>query len=140
MYAFLPLLHDMYNAGSLPVPSELQGSYELLFSMPRNMFGCMAVLNAVSLAGAILMWRLNKLGFHLYCASQLLMLAVQPVYMGVQYFNLGDAMITLAFIVFYFFSLRAILSLQQLEVSTETPTTPAGEEADDADDDDEDDE
>lgn len=63
------------------------------------------ILYAVSLYGAILMFRLKKNGFYLYACAQILLLFVVPVIVGFNVFTvmgiIGSLIFTAAFIIMY---------------------------------------
>ncbi len=74
---------------------------EILFSGGRSFFALGAIFNIVSLWGAILMFRLKRIGFHLYTAAQIFLLII-PLTMLVEYqFSVLELSASLAFIVFY---------------------------------------
>ncbi len=68
------------------------------------------VLGIVSLLGAILMFRLSRLGFYLYVAAQVLMLFVFPYFAGFSAVVLvslfGSALFTAVFIAMYAVNVR----------------------------------
>jgi len=90
------------------VNSEMAVSADMFASFPRLLFIALGVFNGISLLGAIAMWNLNKTGFHAYTLSQLVILALPVVFMGKAYFGIGDAMLTLLFVAYYYFALRRL--------------------------------
>lgn len=100
------MLKAMYQSGSMPFPSELTVYVEQLLETPRSFFFCNALLYALSLTGAILMWNLRKGGFHLYTLAQLLVMIVTLLFLGRERLPLGDIMFTLLFVVYYYMALR----------------------------------
>jgi len=58
-------------------------------------------LYIVSLAGAILMWKMYKVGFHLYTSAQLLLLIIPYLYIPEYPMSFMTIFITLAFIFSY---------------------------------------
>ena len=81
---------------------------ETLTAMPRLLFVSMGLFYGISLLGAIWMWRLRRSGFHFYTLSQLVLLALPAIFMGRDFFPLGEAMMTLLFVGFYYFTLRRL--------------------------------
>ena len=139
MWALMgPTMQEMIATGQAPMPAEFKGMMDIVTNIPRYFFIIETLLYALSLTGAIMMWRYKMIGFHLYSVAQLLLIAVPPLLMGKMFFNLGEAMLTLCFIVFYFTALRQILrqqnDMQMEEVKKEETTY----ETDDDDDDDDD--
>lgn len=108
MGAFGPWVMAAYQGMASSMPDEVSIMYETLFNTPRAMFVCLAVLYSISLAGVILMWRLRKSGFHLYTLAQLLILVVPVLFMGRTYIAMGDIMLTVLFVAYYFFALKRL--------------------------------
>ena len=63
------------------------------------------VLSLASLLGAIMMWNLNKMGFHIYALSNLLLLLV-PAFMLSMPAGWGNIFLTGGFIALYGMHLR----------------------------------
>lgn len=95
------------------------------------------LLYGVSLAGAIFMWNLKRYGFHLYTIAQLLLIALPILFIGKDNFDMGNLMITLFFVTFYFFALR---NLTQPEDNDKEEVLKQAEDAEEKDDDEEDNE
>ena len=93
------------------------------------------LLYGVSLVGAIFMWRLQRYGFHLYTIAQLLLIALPVFFIGKNSFDLGNLMITLFFVTFYFFALRNLTQTENNE--REEALKQAEDEDEDNDEDDE---
>jgi len=53
-----------------------------LLEAPRDFFVISFILSAASVAGAILMWNLRKIGFHVYTSSQIVYLLIPLFYFG----------------------------------------------------------
>lgn len=80
-YGIIGLTKDFFTSNLSLIPDEQNRELiGLLLSAGRIFFFFNTLLYAVSLAGAILMWRLKKTGFHLYTASQLLLLILPLAY------------------------------------------------------------
>lgn len=89
----------------LPIESnhlmEAQQVKDLIILAGRDFFLVMFFLCIISLSGALLMWKLKKVGFHVYTIAQLLMLLV-PFFMIKGYsIPLPNALITAVFISAY---------------------------------------
>jgi hypothetical protein len=81
------------------VPTEADRNLvELLFSAGRLFFVLNAILYAISVIGAWLLWRMKKIGFHLYTGSQLLSLILLPSYIKGFPMSLLTIFLTLLFI------------------------------------------
>ena len=70
--AFKVVAAEMAKTFNLP-------GVDMLTEGPRLFFAVSALIYAGSIAGAILMWQLRKIGFHVYTISQIL-LVVAPMY------------------------------------------------------------
>lgn len=80
-YGMIGLIHGFFSSNLSLIPDEQNRELiEMMLSAGRMFFFLNAVLYAVSFAGALLLWRMKKLGFHLYTASQLLLLILPLAY------------------------------------------------------------
>ena len=61
-------------------------SLEMLKDIPREYFIVNFILSIASFFGAFKMWKLKKIGFHFYTASQLLILISSMYYIGINVF------------------------------------------------------
>ncbi len=120
MGAALPTLSRLFNegtmAGSLAACSRMFGvdpqtfsaAFEEMIAVPRMFYFAAALLYGVSLAGVIVMWRLRRVGFHLYTIAQLLILICTIVFLGRSHVGLGDIMFAALFIGYYFIALKSM--------------------------------
>ena len=97
------------------------------------------LLYGVSLIGAILMWNLKRYGFHIYTIAQLLLIVLPVLFIGKDAFDMGNLMITLFFVTFYFFALRNLTQTENND-KEELLKQATNEDEDDDEDEDEDDE
>lgn len=86
----------------LPIESnylmEAQQVRELIMLAGRPFFLVMLFLCIISFLGALLMWKLKKMGFHVYTISQLLMLLLPFFIISGYSIPLPNALITAVFI------------------------------------------
>jgi hypothetical protein len=76
-YGTIGLIRNFFSSNLALIPDEQNRELiGMLLSAGRLFFFLNALLYGVSFAGAILLWRMKKLGFHLYTASQLLLLII----------------------------------------------------------------
>lgn len=115
-------LQAMYKSGDLTFPAEMTVFFEQLMETPRAFFLFSALLYAMSLGGLALMWNVRKNGFHMYTLAQLLLLLVTVLFLGRERLALGDVMITLLFIVYYYIAMRQ-LDAQKQQNETEAAKT-----------------
>lgn len=71
-------------------------------------FTILMALFAISLTGAIRIWKFHKDGFFLYTVSQILILFLPVFWIGWQTFSTTNAIFTLAFIVGYAMNLKQL--------------------------------
>ena len=74
-------------------------------ALPVQYFVINIFLYAASFYGALEMWRLKKVGFHFYTASQILMLIVSMIYVGVSLTS-APTFLTTSFIILYAMHLK----------------------------------
>ncbi len=72
-----------------------------LLNAPRDFFVLSLLLSALSLLGAIFMWNLKKLGFHIYTSAQLIYLVLPFLYFGGETNPLLNIIITALFVYLY---------------------------------------
>jgi len=82
-YGIIGLIHNFFSNNLNLIPDEQNRELiEMLLSAGRMFFFLNAVLYGVSFAGAVLLWQMKKVGFHLYTASQLLLLILPMAYIS----------------------------------------------------------
>jgi len=74
---------------------------KFMLEAPRDFFLVSFFLSAFSVIGAILMWNLRKIGFHLYTSAQLIYLVVPLIYFGGETNPLLNIMLTALFVYLY---------------------------------------
>jgi hypothetical protein len=80
-YGIIGIIHGFFSSNLALIPDEQNRELiQMLLSAGRIFFFLNALLYAVSFAGALLLWRMKKIGFHLYTASQLLLLILPLAY------------------------------------------------------------
>jgi hypothetical protein len=80
-YGIIGLIHNFFSNNLNLIPDEQNRELiEMLLSAGRMFFFLNAILYAVSFAGAVLLWQMKKVGFHLYTASQLVLLILPMAY------------------------------------------------------------
>ena len=72
-----------------------------LLNAPRDFFIISFFLSAFSVMGAVLMWNLRKIGFHVYTSAQLIYLVVPLIYFGGDTNPLFNIMFTALFVYLY---------------------------------------
>lgn len=101
IYLSYNMLFETYESGGLNLPGT-----DLIFSYTKSFFFVSSIFYSISLAGAIRMWRLKKVGFHIYAIAQILLLIIPTLYIKTSQFPLPAVLITSAFILFYYRHLK----------------------------------
>lgn len=81
---------------------------ERIQPVPQWYFVLCALLDIASVVGLVLMWRLRKNGFHCYALSKLILMLMPMMFLSRSYVGIGDMMIGILCIVYYFFLMRAL--------------------------------
>lgn len=74
---------------------------DMILNTPISFYYSGTLLFGVSLYGAIKMWNLKKVGFHLYTASQILLIILQTIYLNQYGFPYLSVFITAIYIFLY---------------------------------------
>jgi hypothetical protein len=80
--------------------------FELMMSGGTKFFFAGFILYSISLLGAIGMWKLKKIGFHLYTVAQIFILILPVTFIQNYPFSILAVLVTLAFIIGYAVHLR----------------------------------
>lgn len=83
-------------------------AFKLILSGGKSFFISGFFLYVISLAGVSAMWRLKKIGFHLYTAAQVFLLLLPVVSIDDLPFSFPGLLITSAFIFGYFSQLKTM--------------------------------
>lgn len=136
----LPMMQQTYSdgvlslyGGTFALPDEFVVGFEMLLAAPQWYYFLSAILYAVSLYGVIVMWHLRKTGFHAYTLAQLLLLLLPVLFFGKAQFDIGNLMLTILFVAYYFFTLKNLGIFSgnvATTVSSDEETTSESESAD----------
>lgn len=111
------------------IPEVMQESYDFLLSIPSSFYLVSSLFYIIAFVGCLIMWRPRSIGFHYYTLAKLLLIGTPLVFIGRQYFNLGDLMMSLLFIAYYLISLRSLGAFsKQTTDNQETPTNSESSE------------
>lgn len=123
-------VRNMMRGNLQLVPEVMQESYEFLLSIPSAFYLVSALFYIIAFIGCLIMWRPRGIGFHYYTLAKLLLIGTPLVFIGRQYLNLGDLMMSLLFIVYYFISLRSLGAFsKQTPDNSENPDNPEPSES-----------
>lgn len=107
----LPTMRELMPNMIATMPEKYQAAtlmVEKMLELPQWYFLVVALLNAVSVLGLILMWKLKKNGFHCYTLSKLVLMALPMMFLDRSFVSIGDMMLAVLFIVYYFFLLKVL--------------------------------
>jgi hypothetical protein len=81
---------------------------EMILEARPVFFAASALCYALSLAGALLMWRLRRLGFHLYTTAQILLVIAPMYFFKLPSPSLFDILLSGTFILLYSTNLKTM--------------------------------
>ena len=99
-YDFLPQLMEQARDMMVSIYGDKVDVSQALVVQPRMYYLLLCLLYAGSVTGAAFMLGLRKMGFHIYTVAQALLL-VAPVLFVHLPFNVGDLLVTVAFVLLY---------------------------------------
>jgi hypothetical protein len=80
-YGIIGFIHSFFSNNLSLIPDEQNRELiAMMLSAGRTFFFLNAILYVASFVGAVLLWRMKKVGFHVYTASQLLLLILPMAY------------------------------------------------------------
>jgi len=83
--------------------------FDMMMSGGRRFFITGFIFYSISLLGALRMWKLKKIGFHLYTGAQIFILALPVVFIPAYPFSVLSVLVTAAFIVGYAVHLKFMI-------------------------------
>ena len=119
----LPWMTRYYAAHPDAVPDEWGILLERSLSIPQWYYFLTALLDAVSIVGMVLMWRLRKNGFHCYTLAKLLLIAMPMLFLSRSFIGIGNIMVCVLMICIYFYLMRALGTFSGGASPTSTGTT-----------------
>ena len=104
LYLFYDLIKQMFEAGQFNfTESGLEmKSLKMVMNVSPGFFLFQGILYLVSLMGAIMMWKLNRTGFHLYAIAQILLLIIYEFYIPGAPFPIIPLLLSIIFILLYY--------------------------------------
>ena len=99
-------------------PDEFAIMMDKVLAIPQWYFLVQALLNAASVTGLALMWKVRGNGFHCYTLSKLMLILMPMLFLDRSYIALGDIMMAILFIVYYFVLLRRLGAFERKTVVT----------------------
>lgn len=118
----LPWMQRYYAAHPEVMPDQWNILLERSLSIPQWYYLLCALLDAISVIGLVLMWRLRRNGFHCYALSKLLLILMPLLFLDRSYVGAGNIMLGVLFIVYYYYLMRVLTSSTDV-----TPPASEGE-------------
>ena len=118
----LPWMTKYFAAHPNAVPDEWGILLERSLSIPQWYYLLCALLDAVSIVGLVLMWRLRKNGFHCYTLAKLLLVLMPMLFLSRSFVGPGNIMVCVLMIGFYFYLMRALGTFKDGGSPTPTAT------------------
>ena len=118
----LPWMQRYYAAHPEVMPDQWNILLERSLSIPQWYYLLCALLDAISVIGLVLMWRLRRNGFHCYARSKLLLMLMPLLFLDRSYGWAGNIMLGVLFIVYYYYLMRVLTSSTDV-----TPPASEGE-------------
>ena len=81
-------------------------SFKMVMSIAPEFFLFQGILYFISLLGAMMMWKMNKTGFHFYAIAQILLLIIYEFYIPGAPFPVIPLLISIIFILLYYRNLQ----------------------------------
>lgn len=101
-------------------PEEFAIMMDKFLAIPQWYFLVSALLNAASVAGLAMMWRLRGNGFHCYTLSKLMLMLMPVLFLDRSYIAAGDIMMAILFIVYYFVLMRMLGAFDKRNDTTDS--------------------
>lgn len=98
-YGVIGLVHDYFVSNLALIANEkYHDVVEMLLAAGRLFIILNALLYGVSFTGAVMLWKMKKVGFHLYTSAQLLLLILPMIFIKGFPMDLGTIFLTLLFV------------------------------------------
>jgi len=123
------MIGDIFTSYSGKMAEEYHLVIDRELAKPQWYHLLCTLLNATSIVGLVMMWNLRKNGFHCYTLSKLLLMLMPILFMGRSYVAIGDIMIAILFIAYYFFLLKNLGAFNPPDASS-APVPPESDSPD----------
>ena len=110
-----PTFQAYYAEHSDLLPAEFYTMMTTYLEVPRAYYLAGALLYALEVLGAALMWVLRPSGFHCYTLARLLLILVPLLFLGKGFVGVGDIMMALLFILVYWMLLKQLGAFNRTE-------------------------
>lgn len=126
--ALLPTMTQFFEANPDIVPDELAIMIDRSLNIPQWYYLLTALLDIISIVGLIKMWHLRQNGFHYYTLTKLLLILLPVLFLDRMFVSIGDIMIAVLMIAYYFVLMRGINALPSTPENDESADTSTSEE------------
>jgi len=108
LYLYYDLIKQIFEAGQFALTEsglEME-SLKMVMNVSPGFFLFQGILYLFSLIGAIMMWKLNKIGFHFYALAQIILLIIYEFYLPGAPFPIIPLLFSIIFILLYYRNLK----------------------------------
>lgn len=106
LYSFIDQIRELIAEDPINSMFGAEMIISLFLKVNPWFFMIQAVLYSLSFSGALQMWKLRKIGFHLYSIAQILLLIVPKLFIADMPFPAMDLILTGSFIYFYYMNVK----------------------------------
>ncbi len=113
MAAMLPSMSTFFDTQREMFPDEMAIMIDRTLGIPQWYFLILALLDAASVVGLVMMWQLRKNGFHCYALSKLLLILMPLLFLDRMYISIGNIMIAMLMIGYYYVLMRGLRATEE---------------------------
>lgn len=106
LFSVIGQVREMFAEDPIYTVLGVEMNMSIFLNVNSWFFFIQAVLYSLSFSGAWQMWKLNKIGFHIYSVAQILLLIVPKLFISDMPFPAMDLVLTGSFIYFYYLNVK----------------------------------
>lgn len=106
LFSVIGQVREMFAEDPMYTVLGVEMNMSIFLNVNSWFFMVQAILYSLSFSGALQMWKLNKVGFHIYSVAQILLLIVPKIFIADMPFPAMDLILTGSFIYFYYLNLK----------------------------------
>ncbi|HEY9115309.1 MAG TPA: hypothetical protein VIN10_11475 [Bacteroidales bacterium] len=106
LFSVIDQIREMFAEDPIYMVFGVEMNMSIFLNVNPWFFMIQAVLYSLSFSGALQMWKLNKIGFHIYSVAQILLLIVPKIFIPDMPFPAIDLILTGSFIYFYYLNVK----------------------------------
>ena len=106
LYSLIDQIRESFAENPVYTLFGVEMNMSIFLNVNSSFFLVQAILFSFSFSGAWQMWKLNKIGFHIYSIAQILLLIVPKIFISEMPFPGMDLLLTGSFVYFYYLNLK----------------------------------